>query len=67
MKETKKDLKKKVTKVKYKARDTKKFKESYGEMKPYYKELSKGESVEVDMKDKTIISWINNKIIVKEN
>ena len=64
MKESKKDLNKKV---KYKASNPKQFKEWCGENKPYYKELCKGEAVEVDLKNKTVKSWINNKIIIKEN
>ena len=67
MKESKKDLSKKTSKIKYKASNPQQFKEWFNSNKPYYKELCKGEAVEVDLKNKTVKSWIDNKIIIKEN
>ena len=52
--------------TKYKATDPKRFKESYTNIVPSYEELSKGESVRLDTKDKTVLTWLNNKIIIKE-
>jgi len=51
---------------KYKAFDPKSFKSNYTDIVPYYKELSEGESVKVDLKNKQVINWLKNKIIVKE-
>ena len=52
--------------VKYKAADLKSFNEWYDETSPYFEKLSKGEAVKVDLKNKHVVNWINNKIIVKE-
>ena len=51
---------------KYKAVDPKKFKESYTEATPFYDELSKGDAVVMDKKDKQFKVWLNNNIIIKE-
>ena len=51
---------------KYKAINVKQFKTSYNSNVPCYEELSSGESVVLDEKNKHVINWINNKIIVKE-
>ena len=50
----------------YKATDPEMFASSYTDIVPYYEKLSKGESVKVDLKNKHVIGWIANKIIVKE-
>jgi len=50
----------------YKASDPVLFASSYTDVVPYYKKLSEGESVKVDVKNKHVKSWIDNKIIVKE-
>ena len=52
--------------AKYKATDPKRFKESYTEVVPFYEQLCKGESVALDVKDKTFKKWLNNNIIIKE-
>ena len=52
--------------VKYKVSDLKQFNEWYDETSPYFEKLSKGEAVKVDLKNKHVVNWINNKIIVKE-
>jgi len=58
---------KKATKPKYKATDPKKLAASFTSDAPYYDDLSNGESISVDLKNKHVQSWIQNKIIVKEN
>ena len=50
----------------YKAADPVLFASSYTNIVPYYEKLSEGESVIVDLKNKHVIGWIANKIIVKE-
>ena len=50
----------------YKAADPEMFASSYTDIVPYYEKLSEGESVKVDLKNKHVIGWIANKIIVKE-
>ena len=50
----------------YKAADPEMFASSYTDIVPYYTKLSEGESVKVDLKNKHVIGWIANKIIVKE-
>ena len=56
----------KPTIPKYKAVNVKQFKEWYSDSSPYFEKLSDGEAVKVDLKNKHVINWINNKIIVKE-
>ena len=58
--------KKSLTKPKYKATNPEGFKETYSDFVPCYVELSDGESVELDTKNKHVISWLVNKIIIKE-
>ena len=62
-KETKKPV---VAKNLYKVANIKNFKAWYSDSCKHYEELSSGEAVEVDLKNKNVIDWINNKIIVKE-
>ena len=61
---------KKETKVslkpKYKAVDPVQFKEWHNDTVPCYEKLCAGESVELNVKDKSVINWLNNNIIVKE-
>ena len=57
---------KETAKPKYKAVNTKRFKESYNNIVPHYAELSNGDSVELDTNNKHFINWLSNKIIVKE-
>ena len=57
---------KKTKKIKYKATDPKRFKLMFKDDNPSYKELSKGEAVELDLNNKMVIHWLNNKIIIKE-
>ena len=52
--------------VKYKAANPSQFKSWYTDQVPGYLELSKGESVELNAKDKNVINWLDNKIIIKE-
>jgi hypothetical protein len=52
--------------TKYKAVNPSQFKEWYSKDVPYYKELSSGESVVVDLKSPCVRDWLDNKIIVKE-
>ena len=61
-----KEVKKSQKTNNYKAADPKTFASSYTDVVPYYEKLSEGESVEVDVKNKHVKSWIDNKIIVKE-
>ena len=56
----------KAGKSKYKATCPKKFAASFTPDAPYYDKLSKGESISVDLKNKHVINWLANKIIVKE-
>ena len=56
----------KTKKIKYKAADPKRFKLMFKDDNPSYKELSKGEAVELDLNHKMVIHWLNNKIIIKE-
>tara|TARA_Y100000310_G_C20646846_1_gene797140 strand:- start:797 stop:997 length:201 start_codon:yes stop_codon:yes gene_type:complete len=51
---------------KYKAVNPKSFSEWYTTTAPKYFELSKGESVKLNLNDPTVIDWLNNKIIEKE-
>ena len=55
--------KSKKLKVKYKATKPKEFAEMHNDIVPCYKELCDGESVELDENNKTVIGWLNNKII----
>ena len=50
----------------YKASDPEMFASSYTDIVPYYEKLSKGESVKMDLNNKHVKSWLDNKIIVKE-
>ena len=50
----------------YKAADPEMFASSYTDIVPYYEKLSKGESVKMDLNNKHVKSWLDNKIIVKE-
>ena len=52
---------KKVTK--YKATDTKQFIAFFTSDAPSYDELSKGESVELDVNNKHVKNWLSNNII----
>ena len=52
---------KKVTK--YKATDPKKFSASFTLDAPFYDELSKGESIELDVNNKHVKNWLSNNII----
>mgnify|MGYP003637526990 FL=1 len=56
MAKEKKDTKK-VSKN-YKASNPKTFQSNYTDIVPYYKELSEGESVKVDLKNKHVENWI---------
>jgi len=49
----------------YKAVNAKDFAASYSDIVPYYTELSEGKAVKVDLKNKHVVSWLANKIIVK--
>ena len=58
------DKKKTTVKVtKYKATDPKKFSASFTLDAPFYDELSKGESVELDVNNKHVKNWLANNII----
>lgn len=61
-----KEVKKSQKTNNYKAADPVWFASSYTDVVPYYKKLSEGESVKVDVNNKHVKSWIDNKIIVKE-
>ena len=61
-----KEAKQTPTIPKYKAANKQQFKEWYSDSSPYFEKLSDGEAVKVDLKNKHVINWINNKIIVKE-
>ena len=63
-KETKKESN--TAKNLYKAANPVQFSEWYTATAPCYDELSKGESVELNVKDPIVKDWIENKIIVKE-
>ena len=57
----KKEKSKKVTK--YKATNTKQFIAFFTSDAPFYDELSKGESVELDVNNKHVKNWLSNNII----
>ena len=61
-----KEVKKSQKTNTYKAVDPALFASSYTNIVPYYEKLSEGESVKVDVNNKHVKSWIDNKIIVKE-
>ena len=61
MAEKKTEKAKKVTK--YKATDTKQFIAFFTSDAPFYDELSKGESVELDVNNKHVKNWLSNNII----
>tara|TARA_Y100000310_G_scaffold156330_1_gene155747 strand:+ start:202 stop:399 length:198 start_codon:yes stop_codon:yes gene_type:complete len=54
------------SKPKYKAVDPKQFEAWYNSNVPCYEELSAGEAVELNTKNKTVSGWLGNKIIIKE-
>ena len=54
---------KKVTK--YKATNTKQFIAFFTSDVPFYDELSKGESVELDVNNKHVKNWLSNNIIME--
>ena len=53
----------KFKKIKYKATNSKQFAEIHNDIVPCYKELCDGESVELDVNNKTVIGWLYNKIV----
>ena len=55
--------KKSNSKPKYKAVNPKEFSEMHNDIVPCYKELCDGEAVELDENNKTVVGWLNNKII----
>ena len=57
---------KKTTSTKYKAVNPASFKETYNNNSPKYSELSKGESVELNVNNATVKDWLLNNIIIKE-
>ena len=57
---------KKETNPKYKAVNPDSFKETYNNNSPKYDELSKGESVELNVNNATVKDWLLNNIIIKE-
>ena len=57
----KKEKVKKVTK--YKVTNTKQFIAFFTSDAPFYDELSKGESVELDVDNKHVKNWLSNNII----
>ena len=57
----KKEKSKKVTK--YKATNKKQFIAFFTSDAPFYDELSKGESVELDVNNKHVKNWLSNNII----
>ena len=57
---------KKTTSTKYKAVNPSQFKEWYTDQAPSYTELSKGESVELNVNNATVKDWLSNNIIIKE-
>ena len=61
-----KETKKTSSAHKYKVVNVEQFKSWYSDSCPYYEELCSGDAVKVDVKNKSVIDWINNKIIVKE-
>lgn len=54
------------TASKYKAVNPQQFKEWYTDSVPCYEELSKGESVTLNTKDRVVQDWLNNNLIIKE-
>ena len=54
------------SKPKYKAVDPVQFREWHNDTVPCYEKLCAGEAVELNVKDKSVINWLNNNIIVKE-
>ena len=57
------EKKEKSKKIKYKATNPKEFAEMHNDIVPCYKELCDGESVELDVNNKTVIGWLYNKIV----
>ena len=55
----------KTTKTKklYKAVEPDRFKQERTDRVPYYEELSKGESVEVDLSNPHVKAWLDNNVI----
>ena len=64
---TEKTTKTSNSRPKYKAANPKQFAEMYTDKVPSYKELCDGESVTLDKNNKTVLAWLGNKIIIKEN
>ena len=58
--------KKKKTVIKYKATDPKRFASMCNDSVPKYKELCEGKSVQLDENNKHLVSWLKNKILIKE-
>ena len=54
------------TPTRYKASDKESFASNYNDNSPYYTELANGDSVEVNLNNKHVKSWLANNIIVKE-
>ena len=42
------------------------FSLSYNENTPHFSELSKGQAVDLDVKNKIVQNWIDNNVITKE-
>ena len=55
------------SKPKYKAVNPEQFANMYNDTAPKYDELCKGESVSLDMSNRTVKDWLINNIITKEN
>ena len=53
--------------TKWVAADPDKFKSNFNNTAPSYDDLCKGDAVVLDLKNKMVKYWINNKFIVKEN
>ena len=54
------------SKAKYKASNPKQFAEMYNDAMPKYDDLCEGLAVELNVKNKTVKDWLDNKIIIKE-
>ena len=63
MKMVEKKEKKSKSKPKYKATNIKQFIAFFTSDAPFYDELSKGESVELDVNNKHVKNWLSNNII----
>tara|TARA_R100000808_G_C2129977_1_gene139362 strand:+ start:190 stop:378 length:189 start_codon:yes stop_codon:yes gene_type:complete len=58
--------KKKKSVIKYKAVNPKEFAAMHNDKVPNFKELSEGESIEIDKGIKYHVYWLNNNILIKE-